>query len=187
MRALRHSPTTMPIRLIRTTLLSRWLCMPPSIHWSNSERGEVLLAFHSYDHIIHRDSVMKRSHFTLTDGLLSDLKHQMLLFVPERSSWSSESFSRLTLSSKALLTYSCCSRGVCFTALGLAQAWDTDRNTWEHTQQGQSMPNPIAQLWAYFYVRKRALFTNTWQQTFPPFFTHPPPTAYNYFLQNNTQ
>lgn len=32
MRELRHSPTTIPIRLIRTTLLSRWLCMPPSIH-----------------------------------------------------------------------------------------------------------------------------------------------------------
>ena len=58
---------------------------------------------------------------------------QTLLFVPERSSCSSESFSRLTLSSKALLTYSCCSIGVCFTALGLAQAWDTVRNTWKHT------------------------------------------------------
>ena len=45
MRELRHSPTTMPICLIRTTLLSRWLCMPPSIHWSRSEntteRGEL--------------------------------------------------------------------------------------------------------------------------------------------------
>lgn len=62
---------------------------------------------------------------------LSDSRHQTLWFAPERSSCSSESFSRLTLSSKALLTYSCCSRGVCFTALGLAQAWDRDRNTWE--------------------------------------------------------
>lgn len=43
MRELRHSPTAMPICLIRTTLLSRWLCMPPSIHWSKSEkRGSVL-------------------------------------------------------------------------------------------------------------------------------------------------
>lgn len=40
MRELRHSPTTMPIRLIRSTLLSRWLCMPPSMHWSKSEKRE---------------------------------------------------------------------------------------------------------------------------------------------------
>lgn len=37
-RELRHSPTTMPICLIRTTLLSKWLCMPPSMHWSKSEQ-----------------------------------------------------------------------------------------------------------------------------------------------------
>lgn len=38
MRELRHSPTTMPICLMRTTLLSRWLCMPPSMHCSNSRK-----------------------------------------------------------------------------------------------------------------------------------------------------
>lgn len=118
MRELRHSPTTMPICLIRTTLLSRWLCMPPSIHWSKSEKRGIVL------YIAPCPVLMLK--------LLRDFRDQMLVFVPDRSSCSSLSSSRFTLRSKALLTYSCCSRGVCFTALGLAQAWDTDRNTWEH-------------------------------------------------------
>lgn len=112
MRELRHSPTTIPICLMRTTLLSRWLCMPPSMHCSNS----------------------KRKGPKSSEGDTSLFLLLLLWVVPDCSCCSSESSSRLTLSSSALLTYSCCSRGVCFTALGLAQAWDRDRNAWKCTQ-----------------------------------------------------
>lgn len=118
MRELRHSPTTIPMCLTRTTLLSRWLCMPPSMHWSRSEK--------------------RRSHNVNNEMFSSfyvELVDQATLFLPERSSCSSDSSSRFTQSNKALLTYSCCSKGVCFTALGLAQAWHTDRNTWKHTRR----------------------------------------------------
>ena len=42
-RELRHSPTTMPMRLTPTTLQSRWLCMPPSMHCSSSGRRGVTI------------------------------------------------------------------------------------------------------------------------------------------------
>lgn len=97
MRELRHSPTTMPMCLIRTTLLSRWLCMPPNIHWSSSEKKD------TQQKVIN----CKQQQFPL--GYLITLQIQLhqcenVRIIPERSSCSSESFSRLTLNSKALLT-----------------------------------------------------------------------------------
>lgn len=125
MQELRHSPTTMPMCLMRTTLLSRWLCIPPSMHCSNSEKRDPQ---HSEDSCLSMNALLLQSQ-NQSEMFVYLLSYLSWFFLPDCSSCSSQSSSIFTLSSNALLTYSCCSRGVCFTALGLDQAWDRARTT----------------------------------------------------------